>query len=343
MFDKGQADNPFKDFTIVNVVYCSGDMFVANQTRSWNGAKVKQVGAVNTEAVLAWTQANLPSVDSLVLSGSSAGSLGLQMGWASTILGRYKNKFKRAVVIADSFVGVAPPNMQPEVFRIYGLCQTPMLQDTGLSERCESGNLTIQDIFHDTVKRWPDVTFATVNSKTDMIQVLFYDLWVDLEEVGVPNIEGIRYLVNVNDYLSLYNQEPNYVSYLVNGAHHMFLPTGALYTTDPTGEASRALLIKPALHDWFTKLLGGTGGTTSPGGAEHTVESVCEGVRYEKSFWSKYLAGVLFCDRGQLPKVADTQGSSPRRLGIGAPSAANSWRPTREAIAIAIAMAMIGA
>merc|ERR1740138_279782 len=38
MFDKGQAGNPFKDFTIVNVVYCSGDLFMANQTRSWNGA-----------------------------------------------------------------------------------------------------------------------------------------------------------------------------------------------------------------------------------------------------------------------------------------------------------------
>ncbi|CAK0861433.1 unnamed protein product, partial [Prorocentrum cordatum] len=44
MFNRGQAANPFKNYTIVNILYCSGDMFVSNQTSSWGGGEVQQVG-----------------------------------------------------------------------------------------------------------------------------------------------------------------------------------------------------------------------------------------------------------------------------------------------------------
>ncbi|CAK0861432.1 unnamed protein product [Prorocentrum cordatum] len=217
--------------------------------------------------------------------------------YASMILGRFAGRFGRAVALADSFVGVAPPNMQAGLIESYNMCQTPMVRESAtFSAMCASGDLTIQEMFYDTMKAWPNVTFANINSKTDLIQILFYDLWTDFEAPHYANIEGIRYFVRVNDYLDRYNESPNYISYLLNGGHHVFLEDNVLYTADPQGEMGRGLVAKPLLVDWISGLVGEA--------TYASASSVCNGIRYDRTFWSKYLAGVLYCAAEQTPKFA---------------------------------------
>jgi hypothetical protein len=295
MFNRDREGNPFENYTIVSVMYCSGDIHLGMANHSWG----VQAGWENTKSVLDWTLENFPSVDSLVISGASAGALAAQY-MSKFVLTRFEGRYNRALVIADSFAGISPPGSQEMLTQIWNFCATPVLQEYGLVEQCLAGNLTVQDLYLDTIRSFPQVAFASINSKTDLVQILYYDLYVDVENNGALNIEGIRYFVYLNDILSKYNQEPNFVSYLVNGAQHVYLEFDTLYTADPQGEAGRGAVARPTLSNWIGSLLRG----------EDAVGSVCSGIKYQRSYWGKFLAGVLYCDAAQADKKLQLANSS---------------------------------
>ena len=59
VFDKTDERNAYKDYTIVNVLYCSGDNHAGNAVRNYyddDGEQIVQSGAANTEAVIEWVQ-----------------------------------------------------------------------------------------------------------------------------------------------------------------------------------------------------------------------------------------------------------------------------------------------
>ena len=60
VFDKSDQRNAYQDYTIVNVLYCSGDNHAGNAVRSYvdeDGENIMQRGAINTESVIQWVQA----------------------------------------------------------------------------------------------------------------------------------------------------------------------------------------------------------------------------------------------------------------------------------------------
>lgn len=286
IFNRGDSTNPFRNYTIVDVLYCSGDLHVGMVNNSWG----PQAGWANTQSVLDWTLASFPSLSSLVISGSSAGSLAAQL-LAKYVLRRFEGRYTRAAVIADSFAGVTPPTIQPTLTRQFNFCETPPVKEEGFSERCRAGELRIQDVYLDAMRSFPNVSFANIQSKTDIVQILFWDLWVDVERTAERNIEGVRLLRLVNDMFELYNQQPNFVSYMVNGAHHVFLELDTLFTADPSGP-NRGLIFRPKLKEWLSDMV-----------AERpSASSVCLGLRYPRSSWGRDLVGVLYCDSAQCDK-----------------------------------------
>lgn len=85
VFDRGEELNAYKDYTIVHVLYCSGDIHAGSATRPYTddaGVLVQQRGLANAQAALDWVlkqQQNgglAKSLTSLVITGCSAGSLG---------------------------------------------------------------------------------------------------------------------------------------------------------------------------------------------------------------------------------------------------------------------------
>ena len=99
--------NPdFSNYTLVEILYCSGDVHGGNASRSYGAV---QTGAENTAAVLNWIKRQNLSLDDLIITGCSAGSVGAQI-WAEYILSNFHAK--SSAVIPDSFVGVFPPGSQ---------------------------------------------------------------------------------------------------------------------------------------------------------------------------------------------------------------------------------------
>jgi hypothetical protein len=94
IFDRTNALNEYRDYTIVHVLYCSGDVFGGDIVRSYtdsSGVPVTQKGAANAQSAVDWLvqqQAN-GSLDAILSSfavmGCSAGSIGAQL-WSDSAL-----------------------------------------------------------------------------------------------------------------------------------------------------------------------------------------------------------------------------------------------------------------
>jgi Pectinacetylesterase len=82
-FLQRSADNPFADWTVVTVGYCTGDVGIGD--RVTDDGLVQFNGRNNVKAVLSWVYANIPSPDRLLLAGASAGSFSLKF-WANPII-----------------------------------------------------------------------------------------------------------------------------------------------------------------------------------------------------------------------------------------------------------------
>ena len=102
IYDRSNSNNAFKDYTIV-------DLHAGEATRK-TSPEVKQTGYKNTMATMNWINSQIgdylnSDLDSLVISGQSAGAIGAQL-WSHYIIENFKAENK--VVIIDSYLGVVP-------------------------------------------------------------------------------------------------------------------------------------------------------------------------------------------------------------------------------------------
>mmetsp|Transcript_13268 Transcript_13268/g.41916 ORF Transcript_13268/g.41916 Transcript_13268/m.41916 type:complete len:459 (-) Transcript_13268:38-1414(-) len=222
IFDARHSDNPFRDYTVVWVNACSGDLHGGNATRDYvddDGEYIEQHGYYNTKAVVDWVKANLAKepISDLLLMGESAGAIGVQI-WARKLLTELP--YERVALVADSYVAVFPPTFQGNVFKVLGVCETGVLASESLQESCEQGNLTIPDVMDATIRDFPNVTFATLTSKYDDTQQVFYR--IAASSIGQRTISPQDFHSQAEGILRRYNRYPNFVTYLVTSDHHVF-------------------------------------------------------------------------------------------------------------------------
>jgi hypothetical protein len=289
-FDRTDPSNPFQNYTIVHVLYCSGDLHAGNVTRPYNdkaGVPVQQRGFYNTQSVIDWIHANFKSQFSkVVLSGCSAGSLGVQ-AWADQVFDNLD--YVEAAVIADSYAGVFPDNTQGPLIKEYGMCGVGVLEDD-LLEMCEAEILTIQDVFEDAIVTNPNIAFSNLNSKADATQMSFYSAVAASFETTPLVLTPAEYEDAVNVIFERYNISPNYVSYFVTSSQHCYLPYSLMMTTDTTGTNGEGKGGQMTLLEW-------TSGFPVDSGA--SVSTQCDGEELEMGAWS----GDTYCDAEQQGKT----------------------------------------
>eukprot|EP00418_Pyrodinium_bahamense_P071153 CAMPEP_0179096446 /NCGR_PEP_ID=MMETSP0796-20121207/44338_1 /TAXON_ID=73915 /ORGANISM="Pyrodinium bahamense, Strain pbaha01" /LENGTH=553 /DNA_ID=CAMNT_0020794165 /DNA_START=31 /DNA_END=1692 /DNA_ORIENTATION=+ len=235
IFNLGNPQNPFREYTIVVLGYCSGDAHVGNVSRPWvvpTGAKVEQRGYINARSAVVWAKANLGGerLTSFVVTGSSAGALGAQL-WAKTLLREFR--YRDAAVIADSYAGIFPIGVQGRIQKESGLCGTELLSGP-LLLACQAGTIDVQRIFEDAMHCFPHVAFASLDSKIDEVQIAFFEvIYTSLLKLVDHQLPQKEFSQDLAVIYQRYNMQPNWVSYMVNGAHHMYLPNDIMYKTRP--------------------------------------------------------------------------------------------------------------
>eukprot|EP00928_Gymnodinium_smaydae_P030445 TRINITY_DN22647_c0_g1_i1.p1 TRINITY_DN22647_c0_g1~~TRINITY_DN22647_c0_g1_i1.p1 ORF type:complete len:753 (-),score=127.59 TRINITY_DN22647_c0_g1_i1:294-2507(-) len=292
LYDTTNKDNPVKDFTMIEVMYCSGDMHAGDTVNSYDGANREQRGYWNAKAAIDWTKdqfddGGLKKLKHFWVSGLSAGSLALQF-WANTILRHYADNYDEsgARVIADSFVGVVPnPSFTMNFLMTqYKMCNVAVM-DPHEFTACNAGTLTIQDMWENAIKNFPNIPFVDINSKHDEVQILFANAFALTH--ALPILTAGSFYHKMLKHLKTYDQYPNHASWLGQSGQHTYLQMPDMYDVDFSGGG-----IKPGdicenpqdeekLIDWMWNLKGGH------------VTDMCYGTKKPESQWPTI--GTAYC------------------------------------------------
>merc|ERR1712187_258499 len=126
--------------------------------------------------------------------------------------------------------GVFPRRVQGKIIKEFGVCNDDLLSDR-LQSKCDDETLTIQDGYSEAMWLYPDVTFVSINSKTDMVQMNFHDA-MTFSTTGTDElITGPEFYRKVSIVERFYSSNPNHVVFDVNAMDHTYLNTARFYST----------------------------------------------------------------------------------------------------------------
>lgn len=298
VFDRDNAKNPYRDYTVVHLMYCSGDIWGGNVTRDYNdsaGVPVIQKGLANGQAVLDWTlrQQELgflaPSLSSVVVMGCSAGSIGAQL-WSNQLVTQLAAN--RVAIIPDSYAGLFPDGTQGPLVYEYGFCSSGFILTDELLTKCNNQQLTLQDLNSEFFAADGAVPYAFIQSKTDNIQISFYESVARSFGIIPAKITPEDFYTGVNSIFEGYNVYKNFVTYLVDGSQHCFTPYDNFYTADAVGaDDSGADGTYEMMYEWSAKM---------PLDHKESIDTVCEGDIEENGQTSS--GDITYCDIELVPK-----------------------------------------
>jgi Pectinacetylesterase len=237
IFDLTNESNPFADYSIVYVPYCTGDVFIGNATTTYaDGLTVQHKGYVNGTAALDHLAATFPEATDVVVAGLSASSVAAPL-YGGLVSDRLPDA--EITVLADGS-GAYPDDLPggAEIAAAWGMGNTiPDWPETaGLTaEQWMAPTLFVQSGRHD-----PDITFARHDYAYDHTMALFNGL------LGVAE-DDVLSLIDTNE-TQVEAAGVNLLGYTAPGDNHGVLPYEKFYTEEVNGEK---------LVDWVTRLVAG--------------------------------------------------------------------------------------
>ncbi|OWZ20346.1 Carbohydrate esterase [Phytophthora megakarya] len=268
VLNRSISDNMFKDWNIVFVPYCTGDVHAGNRILIPYESSIAELlgepqclglnytmylnGYNNTQAALNWALENYPDVDNLIVGGESAGSLGAQLHSAHIAeLWDVTSKGTRFSVIADSYVGAVPANHTgSESLQFTGVCDVNLGMPATVVADCDAKTASTTEMTESLIEAVPQGNWLFINSKGDLTQRYFYAL---LEE----GIEGYPFtdLVSEEDFyadmsaiLDTYQSISSRITtFYVEGTKHVFLAN----TNFTSYESDEGLLLGDVLNAWL--------------------------------------------------------------------------------------------
>ena len=236
MFDLADKRNPFADYSIVYVPYCTGDVHLGNTTTKYApGLTVRHKGYVNGTAALDRMTATFPDATNVAVLGESAGSIAapLYAGLASDRLPK-----ARITVLADGSGSYPDVPAFNKIIAAWGAGNA--LPGWAKSAGRSAKRWSFPGFFIQSGRHNPKIVFARHDHAYDEVQELWYPL------VGVP-AKDLLSLIDANE-AQIEAAGVDLVSYVAPGAEHTALSDGTLYTEEVDGRP---------LHEWVTRLLTG--------------------------------------------------------------------------------------
>ncbi len=236
IFDFTNPENPLADTSFVVIPYCTGDVHTgsANAEFTSDGMTfdIAFDGFMNAAAVLDWTYANFTGVEQVIVTGSSAGSIGAVFN-APYVLDHYLGA--RALVFGDAYLGIVPDDWTG--LQLWGTA-------ANLPDLPAYADMTLDANFADKLytallQAFPDAIAAQYTSAGDQAQIFYYILMG-----GTMDDWTARRTAN----LDALDQLPNFRSYVGWGVSHTILALPLFYELQVDGVRFR---------DWFADLVDG--------------------------------------------------------------------------------------
>ena len=234
MFDLANKHNPLRDYSIVYVPYCTGDVHIGNTTTKYRpGLTVRHKGYVNGKAALDHLVARFPDAASVAVMGESAGSIAAPL-YAGIVSDRLPRA--RITVLADGSGSYPDVPRFNNLITAWGAGNT--LPDWAGSGSPSAGRLSFPGFFIQSGRHNPKIVFARHDHAYDEVQELWYPL------VGVP-AKNLLSLIDANE-TRIERTGVNLLSYTAPGSEHAILSDEPFYTERVNGQR---------FLDWVTRLI----------------------------------------------------------------------------------------
>lgn len=229
IFDMDNPANPFRDYTVVYIPYCTGDMHIGENIIDYDGLVRQHRGAANGRDVLTWLYNSLAQPEALFIGGCSAGGIGA-IYHAPFIIEHYPGV--PTVVMADS-AGVYRGDLSA-LFTAWRTTSILPYWLPGLAG-ANAQTLTFTQLFTAVASYYPDVTFAQFNSTGDMTQAYYTQL-------GINNVDPPADLLRDN-LAEIHAAAPgNFYSYTRDGDIHCLTPREEMFDFARDGDGFLAWL-----------------------------------------------------------------------------------------------------
>lgn len=255
LFNLSRGDNPVRDWHMVYVPYCTGDIHLGSATRPYQNAgnpvlplppqfDIRHRGYDNAMVVLDWIRRNVEAPQRILVAGSSAGGYG-----ASVHFPWLRHLFPQAQVnvLADASQGVTTRTWdQSTPGRGSWNVQLPPWA-AGIDPSTIPG----PEVLRRGALAHPEVRVAQFTTAFDLVQVEFYGAMKAYYPPGGscanPVVDWNRQMLEAmkSDRRDL----PNYRHYLAAGTYHTVLTGPEFYL-----ERSAGLPV----NDWLAAMVGGS-------------------------------------------------------------------------------------
>ena len=230
ILDLDNLDNPFRAYSIVYIPSCTGDVHTGTRIVKYSPHRVHQKGYLNARAALARAYREVPSPETVFVTGCSAGSVGSAFH-ADAIIRRYPNA--RVTQVGDSLAFV--------------FHRPVSLADWGAHSRFPAwfrpshpgSRWTMAEFLTALAKQHPRRTFARFNHANDGVQIAFYEAVGGKPTGFSPRLRAAERALK---------KLPNYRSYLACGSEHCSFDRDTFYSTTTGGTR---------LRDWVGDLAAG--------------------------------------------------------------------------------------
>ncbi len=236
IFDFADERNPFSDYSVVYVPYCTGDVHLGDTTTEYApDLTVHHTGYVNGTAALDFAAAAAPGASEVVVVGESAGSIAAPL-YAGLVSDRLPDA--RITVLVDGSGSYPDVPRINEILTAWGFSsiEPPWLASAGPpAERLSLPGLFIESGRHD-----PEIVFARHDYAYDEQQESWYPI------TGIPAPDLLS-LIDANE-TQIEAAGVNLYSYVAPGDEHTALSDGTFYTESVGGQP---------LVEWVTRLVEG--------------------------------------------------------------------------------------
>lgn len=221
IFDLNKRENPFKNYSMLYIPYCTGDVHWGNQTKVYKnpgGADlvIQHKGFVNASTAMSYAFDRLSSLESVFVTGCSAGSVGafLQTPY---IIQRYPKA--SVVYLGDSLVFDYP---QPPNFEETYLAQENFPDWIPSLKEIPKEHFRMLDFYTAVANYYPDYRFAQFSYLKDEVQDFFYKFFGGKSEGFATSLQV--------DMTEIYADSPNFRYYIAQGSQHCSMPLQSFYS-----------------------------------------------------------------------------------------------------------------
>jgi hypothetical protein len=222
--------NPFRDYSMVYIPSCTGDVHTGTRTVRYGPYRVHQKGYFNARAALARAFRDFPSATQVFVAGCSAGSVGSAFH-ADAVLRRYPKA--RVTQVGDSlaFVFHRPVNLAG-----WG---THSRFPAWFEPARANGRWTMVEFLSALAREYPERTFGRFNHAADGVQKAFY---------GAVGGDPAQFPQRLKTAETTLKRLPNYRSFIACGSAHCSFDGPSFYS-EATGGVR--------LRDWVADLADG--------------------------------------------------------------------------------------